>query len=86
MSLSSFFNDYRKPGKKWQKPPALSATLDTEIVNAWLVSRMDMWGEEGIGDESLWIEYQQDFDGWKAEDFAKGETDLVRAFRDYLRS
>ena len=45
-----------------------------------------MWGEEGIGDESLWIEYQQDFDGWKAEDFTKGETDLVRAFRDYLRS
>jgi hypothetical protein len=47
---------------------------------------MDIWREEGIGDESLWIEYQQDFNGWKVKDFTKGDIDLVRSFRDYLRS
>ena len=80
MPIPSVYNEYRISGKRWQRPPVPGATLDSRTVNAWLVSRMDIWEEQDIGDESLWIEYQHDFDEWKAEDFAKGETDLVRFF------
>jgi len=86
MSNLSFLAKYHRPEEKWQNRPALNTTLSTEIVNAWLVSRMDVWGEESIGDESLWIEYQTDFDGWTREHFQLGSKDVLRGLRNHLRA
>jgi hypothetical protein len=48
---------FRKSEERWEKAPTVDDTLTANIINAWIVSRLEVWEEESIGDEDLWMEY-----------------------------
>jgi hypothetical protein len=44
---------FRKSEERWEKAPTVDDTLTANIINAWIVSRLEVWEEESIGDEDL---------------------------------
>ena len=85
MPFPVWVSKFRKDEERWDEAPIVDATLTADIINAWIVSRLEVWEEESIRDEDLWIEYQQDFKGWTADIFKKVSKDLARLLRDRLR-
>jgi hypothetical protein len=68
-----------------EEPPALDSTLNKYIVNDWIQSRTEIWGEQGLGDEGLFEDYQCDFDGWTADHFELAAFNTLKLLRKHLR-
>jgi hypothetical protein len=72
---------------KWGKKPNLDNPDDRneETINGYILYCWNYYKGK-YDDALLWEYFREDFDGWTKEIFTLGNAQLVREFRDFLRT
>ena len=74
--------------EKWLQRPETDdpSTLTTKDINTWILSRMELYEDEGYMDDTLWEVIREDLEGWDEEQLKRGDTNVIRKLRDFLRT